>query len=266
MNTLKRIMILTILSLPLIFGGCGENSLFFPVEDDVQLGLSVVEEIEANPTEYPILSEAEYPEAYSYLNAMKDEILSSSNIQYADIFPYELTIIHRDDVLNAFAAPGGYMYVYTGLIHYLDRADDLAGVIGHEIAHADRRHSISQMRKQFGLSVLISVVAGENSGQLANVVGNLLNLKFSREDETEADDFSVKYLGDTRYACNGAAAFFQKIEDEGQCQGNFAFLSTHPDPCQRVDDINAKAEKRDCSTVAISETDFNYQDFKNSLP
>lgn len=244
----------------------GLKELIFPVADDVTLGQQVVAQIESDPTEFPILDPSDYADAYTYLNSMKNTILQSGTVEHADIFPYELKIIHRDDVLNAFATPGGYIYVYTGLIKYLDKADDLAGVMGHEIAHSDRRHSVNQMIKNVGVQTLISIVAGEGtSAQLASVVGGLLSLKFSRTDESEADEYSVIYLGDTDYACNGAARFFEKIEAEGGA-GVPEFLSTHPSPDNRVTDINSKATELACDINPIEESSFTYEDFKNSLP
>lgn len=269
MKQIKIIGIFVLLGLISFTQSCGDKTikdLLFPVEDDVTLGLQVVEMIEADPTEYPILDPVEYPETYAYLNAMKNTILQSDAVLHEDIFAYELKIIQRDDVLNAFATPGGYIYVYTGLIKYLDKADDLAGVMGHEIAHADRRHSVNQMIKNVGVQTLISIVAGESSAStIASVVSGILGLKFSRTDESEADEYSVIYLSDTEYACNGAATFFEKIEAEGGI-GVPEFLSTHPNPSNRVEDINAKAAEEQCDTTPITETSFTYSDFKNSLP
>ncbi len=266
-------------SLALLFAGlllsvsCGDDgSIIDQVtgltpENDVEIGRSVVAQIEADPTEYPILSETDYPDAYTYIRAMTTDILVSDDVEYKDIFQYdEVKIIHRDDVLNAFATPGGFIYVYTGLIKFLDRADDLAGVMGHEIAHASLRHSSDQLRQNLGLQFLLSIVLGEaSSSQLAQLGANFLSLSFSRSDEAESDEYSVIYLNDTDYACNGAATFFEKLSADGG-GGTPAFLSTHPSPDSRVEDINAKATEIGCSTSAISETGMTYQDFINSLP
>lgn len=247
-------------------GGDLIKNLIFPVEDDVTLGAQVAAQIAGDPSEFPVLSEADYPDSYAYLNAMKNEILQSEAVEHEDIFPYELKIIQRDDVLNAFATPGGYIYIYTGLIKYLEKADDLAGVMGHEIAHSDRRHSVNQMIKNFGVQTLISIVAGEGtSSQIASVVGGILSLQFSRSDEIEADEYSVIYLADTEYACNGAATFFELLEGEGGV-GIPEFLSTHPSPGNRVLDINAKATELNCKIEVLVEEGFTYEDFKNSLP
>ncbi len=246
-------------------GGGLLDNLFFPVEDDVALGEQVAADIASKPDEFPVLSEAEYPEAYQYLNAMKDRILRSDDVQYDDIFPYQLTIIDQD-VLNAFVTPGGFIYVYTGLIKYLDNADDLAGVMGHEIAHAELRHSVDAMKQTLGVQFLLSIALGEGTAQqVGQLVSTALSLKFSRDNEAEADEYSVIYLGDTQYACNGAASFFEKIEAEGG-SGVPEFLSTHPSPDNRVVDINAKATEDGCSVELLEETGFTYEDFKNSLP
>ena len=124
-------------------------------------------------------------------------------------------IIHDDSTLNAFCTPGGYIYVFTGLIHYLDSEDQLAGVMGHEIAHADRRHSTDQMTKQYGISLLLSAIGGDESA-IAQVASGLLLLKYGRGAESEADEFSVRYLCPTEYNAAGGAGFFEKIEAAGR--------------------------------------------------
>lgn len=270
MKTLRILAGLVVVAALGLFISCDDNGdlVVFSIENDKELGLEVATQI-ANDSTFNILSETEYPEAYTYLNAMKDEILNSGQVTYKDEFVWKLHIID-DDVLNAFATPGGYIYVYTGLIKYLDKADDLAGVMGHEIAHSDQRHSIKQLQRIYGINILLSVALGENPTALAEmasqIAGNLAGLSFSRDAESEADDYSVVYLAETDYACNGAYSFFQKLIDAKQTGLGPAFLSTHPDPEDRVEDINAKADEVGCDKTAIAEGDFDYDDFKNSLP
>ena len=189
-------------------------------------------------------------------------------MQYKDEFVWDVKIIQNDTILNAFATPGGYIYVYTGLIKYLDKEDDLAGVMGHEIAHADMRHSVRQLQKVYGVQILLSIALGQNPSQLkeiaAGLAGNLATLKFSRQHESEADDYSVEYLSGTNYQCNGAYSFFQKLLDTSQSGDVPEFLSTHPAPQNRVDDINAKAQEMGCKTTPWNPS--SYADFKRSLP
>jgi predicted Zn-dependent protease len=242
--------------------------VIFSIEDDKTLGAQVAQEIESNPAEFPILDEAAFPFAYNYIRNLTQEIINSGNLNYREEFVWQVKIIHDDSTLNAFAAPGGYIYVYTGLIKYLDKEDDLAGVMGHEIAHADQRHSVKQLQRIYGIQILLSIVLGNDPGQLqqiaAALAGNLEMLRFSRSAEREADDYSVLYLAETPYQCNGAFSFFQKLIESEQAGRTPKFLSTHPNPEDRIDDINAKAEEIGCSTIPLDPP--SYQDFKNSLP
>lgn len=231
------------------FSACDRPVNIFTVEQDKQLGAQLKTEIESNPSQYPLLSEAAYPTAYAYLNAMKNEILNSPEVKFKTDFLWELKIIQDDSTLNAFCAPGGYIYVYTGLMKYLDKVDHLAGVLAHEIAHADQRHSTASMTEQYGLELLIQVASGNaTAGQLAQIAGGLTALGFSRAHETDADEHSVDYLQSTKYACNGASGFFAKLIAQGQAGGGPAFLSTHPDPGNRVTKINDRATSLGCST------------------
>lgn len=248
------------LATALTLTGCEEGPNIFTVEDDIDLGQQLADEIAANPEEFPILDDVEYAEAYSHVHRIRDAILESDDIRYRDEFVWSLSIIDDDEVLNAFAGPGGHMYVYTGLIRFLDREDDLAGVLGHEIAHADRRHSTQQLTEQYGLATLIGLLLGEDPGLLAEVAAGLVTLGFSRANETESDEYSVRYLCDTPYAANGAAEFFRKLEGASVP----AFLSTHPNPDNRVEEIDALALELGCSTEPYA--DAQYDALLEALP
>lgn len=245
--------------------GCKDQGFnIFSIEDDKQLGLQLQDEIAANSGDYPILNETQYSAAYAHLYRIRDSILNSGNVLHKDDFEWDLQIIRDDSVLNAFCAPGGYIYVYTGLIKFLDSEDQLAGVLAHEIAHADKRHSTEQLTKSYSISLLLQVVLGENAQLLSEIAQGLVSLKFSRSDESEADEFSVKYLCPTEYNAAGAAGFFDKLIQMEQAGGTPQFLSTHPNPDNRVADINAHKTESGCTGTETF--DARYQQLKNSLP
>lgn len=222
------------------FSGCKDGGInIFTIEDDKKFGAQVEAEIAQNPSLYPVMPRANNVAAYQYLEAMRDKILASGKLNHASDFVWKLYIIDDDATLNAFCTPGGYIYIYTGLIKYLDDASSLAGVMGHEMAHADRRHSTDQMTEEYGLSTLLQIALGENQNALTDIAANLTTLAFSRGKEKEADEYSVIYLCPTQYRANGAASFFEKLGPEGQ--GAPAFLSTHPAPEKRVENIEKKA-------------------------
>lgn len=241
----------------------------FTIEDDKQFGAQMEAEIASNPTEFPLLPTSHA--AYGYLNAMKQEILNSGQVQHANDFVWKLYIVQNDSVLNAFCTPGGYIYVYTGLIKYLGSASALAGVLGHEMAHADKRHSTQQLTQQYGLSLLVAVISGTtNAGQLAEIAGGLSSLAFSRDHEKQADEFSVKYLCPTKYKADGASYFFQQLENDGvTCSSIESFFSTHPCPANRIANIQQDATSQSCAVnnnITNSEDVAAYNNFKASLP
>ena len=257
------------LLLVLLLWGCDRNqnvNLFNP-EQDVALGKQINEEILSKGNEFPVLDPKRYPQTYEYLNGIVNKILESGEVNYRDDFAWQVYIINDDKTLNAFATPGGYIYVYSGLIKYLDREDDLAGVLGHEIAHADLRHSTRQLQKIYGLNMLLSLALGEGSGLeqvMGQIVGNITALSFSREYEREADARSVDYLAGTDYECDAAKSFFIKLnemEERGQVP---TFLSTHPNPERRIQSIEARSQKIGCNTQPLDPQ--SYQAFKRSLP
>lgn len=267
---LRTLSSLLLTALLVATAGCEDREpvdLLFTVEDDKTLGLQLKEEIDGNPQEYPILDRETYADAYAYLENLRDQVLESEPIRYRDEFTWEVHIIDAD-VLNAFAAPGGYIYFYTGLIKYLDEEDALMGVMGHEIAHADRRHSVKQMTKTYGVQTLLSIALGNNASGAAELAAQIAGtgaaLKFSRSDETEADAYSVEYLSGTPYRCDAAAIFFEKISEQNDGVNIPQILSTHPSPENRVEDIRAKAEEVGCSTETFNPT--SYADFKAMLP
>lgn len=242
----------------------GLATTLISTKQDIELGQTVVHQIDSLKSEYPVLDSALYPAAYAHIYRIRDNILNSGKVYYKNTFSWQIRIIHDDNTLNAFCTPGGYIYVYTGIIKYLDNETQLAGVMGHEIAHADRRHSAKQMVQQMGAQTLIQILTSGTTQQLAELGNNLLALKFSRNDETEADDYSVRYLLGTEYDAQGAKYFFEKIEAAGG-RSVPEFLSTHPSPSNRVDNIE---ETWKCLGSGGKTGTFvqRYADFKASLP
>ncbi|MFN3939003.1 MAG: M48 family metalloprotease [Chitinophagales bacterium] len=235
----------------------------FSIEDDKQLGAQIAAEIAADPATYPLLKESEYPEAYALLYDIRDRILDAGQVEYKDEFAWQLKIVHDDNVLNAFCTPGGYIYVYTGLIKYLENEAQLAGVLGHEIAHADLRHVTDQLTEQYGISLLLSLLLGQNQNVLTDIAVGLVGLSFSRGDESQADEYSVIYLCPSEYYAAGAAGFFELIEASGGSDIP-EFLSTHPSPENRIEDIYTVYNEMACPG---DETfDARYVQLKNALP
>lgn len=213
----------------------------FSLEDDKAFGEQMHEEILANPDEYPILNRntGNNEAVYKYVEDIMDRILESDKIFNKETFDWQVTIIN-DDVLNAFAAPGGYLYFYTGFLDFAGSEAELAGVIAHEIAHADRRHSTDNLSKVYGLQILWSLLLGNEPTLMGEILANLStglgNLAFTREHEYEADEYALRYmfsiydLSDRNYYLPSMKDFFNRMEEHFGVEGDgsFDFLRTHP--------------------------------------
>jgi beta-barrel assembly-enhancing protease len=244
---IKRIVLLAVSSLFFLFNSCDSGINIFSKQDDVQLGLEVDREIRNNPQEYPIFTGD--PSIKSYIDSrIFQHILTSPKIESKNIYPYQFELLNKPNELNAFALPGGYIYIYTGLLKYLDSEAALAGVIGHEIAHAELRHATQRLTAYYGVSFLLSLVLGSNPSQVAEIAANLLvGLAFlanSREDENQADQASFNYLTDTRFYPGGVKFFFEQLRDDGlvssQASSVETFLSTHPAPVDRISNTDMR--------------------------
>lgn len=154
-------------------------------------------------------------------------------------------------VVNAFAIPGGYVYMTRGILAYLGSEAELAGVVGHEIGHVTARHTVRQMTReqlaQIGLGV--GGVLSPTFGQLGNLAENgfgLLFLRFSRDSEREADRLGVEYTARAAYDPREVSNFFEvlgRLSAAGDRETIPGWLSTHPDPPERVQTTRMLAQE-----------------------
>lgn len=162
--------------------------------------------------------------------------------------PWTFTVLDTP-MVNAMALPGGYIYITRGMLERINSEDELAGVLGHEIAHVTARHSAQQISKQqlaqFGL-MLGAVVAGpevfQQYGQLAQLGLGLLFQRYSRQHETQADLLGTGYMAEARYHPIGAERMLMTLQrlDKSPSSGLDRYFMSHPDPAKRVRDVRQK--------------------------
>jgi predicted Zn-dependent protease len=255
------------MALVALMNSCGnwsKNLNIFPVEKDVELGYQVSNSFEEQNKKI-ILDSATNAFAYQYLYSVRDSILKNNELEYEKAFSWRIRIINDDTTLNAFCAPGGFIYFYTGILKYLESEDQLAGVMAHEMAHADKRHSTDAMTREFGAQLLLDLVFGQGKGQLARIATGVANLSYGREAEKESDEFSVRWLYNTSYTPVGGAGFFEKIEAQGS-SNTPQFLLTHPNPENRIAKINAVETDENLTCNGTLTNNAAYAAFKASLP
>lgn len=147
-------------------------------------------------------------------------------------YPYEFHIV-RDESINAFAMPGGFVVVHTGLLASADSAEELAAVVAHEVQHVERRHGLRGLVHAAGWRVILSLLLGDTGGSIAGSwVQNLGDLRFSRSQETDADLEGVKALVRADIDPKGMVAFFSRLAKDADRLP--AFLSSHPASVERL--------------------------------
>jgi predicted Zn-dependent protease len=165
--------------------------------------------------------------------------------------PWQFTVVDQP-AINAFALPGGYIYITRGILAYLDSEAEVAGVLGHEIGHVTARHSAQQYTRQVGgqlglVALGVFVPAARPFGELSAQALSLLFLKYGREDEIQADSLGARYAAASSWDPAGVTGMLATLgrldEASGSRKGIPNWLSTHPDPLQRVAEIQPVVAK-----------------------
>ncbi len=191
-------------------------------------------------------------------------------------YPLKFHII-EDPTLNAFAIPGGNVVIHSGLLLAADSPEEVAGVLAHEITHVNQRHSIRAVISSVGLYAVLQAFVGDATSLLAVIASNgafLLDRKFSRDFEREADDGGWNYLVEANVDPRGMIEFFKKMEAEerkmmeklpgGGAPTALSFISTHPATEERLHSLEAKWERLPAK-AGFRKFELNYAGFKDSL-
>src|SRR5712664_1958480 len=212
-------------------------------ETDVQVGKQNAEILEKR------LPLCNAPRVDAYLTKLGLKLvakLPTRGVQY----PWEFHCVNSKEI-NAFALPGGYVFVNRGAMEVSDNEAQLAAVMSHELSHVALRHGTAQASKaqlmQGAAGIFGGIFGGSTGGALltqgvALGAGGLL-LHYSRSDETQADVLGTQALYDTGYDPRAMAQFFEKLESEAQGKNPPQFLSDHPNPGNRVERVNEEIDK-----------------------
>ena len=271
MKRMKAKLLIPLLVAPVLLTRCScdffgtTGALFISEQDEIKLGTQFDTRLRTNDTaraEFPLYQpRAGRPDDtlfQAYVTNLAQEVLAAVPASERPDFPFKFTIIDKD-IENAFAVPGGYVYIYTGIIKKMRDESELTGVLGHEIAHVTQHHYRDAMAKDAALGLLVQALVGNDSSQLVQLVAGsffqLAELKVSRGNESEADEFGTKYEGRTGRNPLGIAKFFSRISGQG-----FAWFSSHPDPPDRVQNVTAQVG-RDAALTLLAQDSLrtNYQ-------
>jgi len=238
--------------------GVGKGVNFYSLEKEIALGKQLAQEVErtSKMIDDPVVTE--------YVNRVGQNLVRNSDAQV----PFTIKVIDSDEV-NAFALPGGFFYVNSGLILRAQEESELAGVMAHEISHVTARHGTKQATKadiiQIGAMAAMIFVpygwAGYGIYEGMNLAIPLTFLKFSRDAEREADFLGIQYMYKAGYDPNSYVTFFERIQaDEKRRPGTIPkMFSTHPPTPERISDAQKEIARilpeKDEYIVTTSEFD-----------
>jgi beta-barrel assembly-enhancing protease len=255
---MKRFLVGIVITCSLV--ACGISQ-----QQEVQMGQEYAQQINA---QLPIVQD---PELNRYINVLGDSISRLTSRRDLD---WHFFIVDSKEV-NAFAVPGGFVYVNRGLIERADKMDEVAGVLGHEIGHVVRRHTVKQMEKEQGANVgitLACVLTGVCNSQVAGAAiqlgGGALFARFSRQDEAEADQEGFNNVVRAGISPEGMVSMFRKLLEERKTRpaGVEAWFLTHPLEEDRITAVQARINQIPPSTLANLGTDTrNFHIFKARL-
>ncbi|MDD3375140.1 MAG: M48 family metalloprotease, partial [Candidatus Omnitrophica bacterium] len=210
-----------------------QETLLFSTEKEVAIGDAIARSINK---EFEINTDVDINERVSRIEKRIKEVCDRSEIFYT------VQVINKDEV-NAFALPGGFIYVYKGLIDVVDNDDQLAGVIAHEFGHITAKHAMKRLQAQYGYNLLqIMAITSGNSKMAPGInlaFGSILT-GYSREDEFLADRLSVKYMKKAGYDPEEMKKFLEKLHEINAKKPirRFSYWRTHPYTTQRISTVN----------------------------
>lgn len=221
-----------------------------PVAWDEALGRQLSEQMIAL---FASLEESSQPTCTSSAGVLALE-RATARLNEAAVSPHQFTIAVLDvGMVNAFALPGGYIFLFRGLIESADSPNEVVGVLAHEMAHVIHRHGVEALIREAGLSLAFNAMFGGTGQQISQT---LLGLSYSRDAEVEADRTAVTLLQTAGIDVTGLASFFRQIEsDGGDLPDTLAFLSTHPPSAARAAMIEQAAA--DGGDSGMSDDDWN---------
>ena len=217
----------------------------YKVQDDVRLGNDVSRQIEQ---QFPVLRDDDVTE---YVAGVGERLVAAIPPEFRQpAFDYRFKVINARDI-NAFALPGGPMYVNRGMIEAARNEGEMAGVMAHEISHVALRHATAQATKQssagsvlgqLGLILGGAILGGQTGAQLGALGAQVWMTRYSRDYETQSDTLGARIMADAGYDPRDLANMFQTIAGQRSGGGAPEWLSSHPDPGNRYQKINREAQ------------------------
>jgi predicted Zn-dependent protease len=228
------------------------NQVYNPVTDEVQhIDISVEQEIALGLQAAPEMA-AQYggldpdPNVQALVDQVGEQVVAQSGARDTD-YPFEFYVLDDAQTINAFALPGGPVFITRALLDRLQTEGQLAGVLGHEVGHVVGRHSAEHIAKArlteglTGAAVIASYdpenPSSQRTAQVALLIGQLVTLKYGRDDELESDRLGVRFMAEAGYDPRAMVGVMEVLAASSEGNRPPEFFSTHPNPENRIEHI-----------------------------
>ncbi len=229
--------------------------------EEVAMGQEFAAEIE---TQFEVYDD---PQLTVYVQSVGGRV---AEVSHRNDIEYHFAVI-RSDEMNAFALPGGYIYIYTGLMKALDNEAQLAAVLAHEVGHVTARHSTERLTAMYGAQIAVSLLLGDNPAEYKVLIANIFSttgfLAYSRANEFEADRLGTSYTSLAGYDPEGMAELLGKFIDMESREPSKLeeWLSTHPPTRDRIGKVDVLAASLPMAGVGERNA-ARYAEMKKRLP
>ncbi len=239
--------IISIFFILLLYSACKEpgdnvhiNLTEYTLSDQALIGDAIKDEVLSNPSKFPVLSEHEYPEAYNYLNVLMKTLLTTDVVKRRENYTWELIILNDDARKSVFTAPGGKIFIYSGLLKFIHTESEFMCLLAHEIYYTDSDAIINQIGSQISNVGFIfgDVVLDNPDADIDQIVCLLRDLRFSADDVRDADDFALDVLCNFQYDAFGLKDLLMEADASNEL---IDWINTRPIVPNRLENIMERA-------------------------
>ena len=231
--------------------------------DQNKIGYEIQNYIENTPSLFPMMDRAANAKEYNYVMTILNTLVNTTSINTRDTFAWEVNVIQDDEIRSAFAAPGGKIFIYTGLLKFISGENELLGILAHEIYYSDSGLAMKYLQSKYSKTELIlgDILLGKDVDGMDQLCLFLKDLAYTEDEVIEADNFAMNVICPFQYNALGIKTI---IDEANQSSSAVMWLDVRPSAANRIDNIVEKAEL--CGDEEDPTFSERYEAFKDQLP
>lgn len=233
----------------------------FEIEDHNIIGETMSTQIKNMPEVFKILDNERYEHAYNYINTLLGTLKLTSVVKHREDFNWQVTILHDDLNRTAFTLPGGQIYIYTGLLKFLQAEHELIAVLGNEIAYADKELAAINLRETYGGVFIGKITLGDEIPELAEILEDFPQMEYLEDAVTIADEYAIELICPFQYDIAGLRAFLIRAQDQ-----NIGWINSKKSMDLDIRLMNIDASAAVCGEGGVTNKNQYIKNIKNFLP